>query len=407
MAIRGVYSEDEKKMLAEWKKLIDKGGYWLADNITPETPYNQNMRVITKEVIASWAGNSGDHNPLFWDENYAQSTRWGGIIAPPFFLTAICHVGRPKQELIVPPSVGERSEILGGNKWQLFKPVHPGDVLRVWAGQYPIVDRTRADGRGLHMFDHTGVFKFYNQKDELVAQITGTLFIMVRPPEQKAEQEKVASFPGFTDYKYTEKELEAIAGMHDAEVRRGKNPRFWEDVNVGDELQPVAQGPITLWDSLVSNIGHVFVTSSVVHHTWEYGKKNPGFPVSDIATRFVKDPETNVSYFQCEHHHQDHVAHLLGKPMAFLYHAEFEHTSSRLINNWMGDDGWITSYEGRDAMIVPQRDTLFGRGKVVKKYIEDGEHLIDIGVGVEDIRGFTGHHAAVTVKLLSREQTKI
>jgi acyl dehydratase len=403
MAIRGVYSEGEKKMLADWKKLVDKGGYWLADQITPETPFCVSFRNITKEVIAGWASNSGDHNPLFWDENYARSTKWGGIIASPFFLTAICHVGRPKQELVVPPELGERSEILGGNRWKLYKPVRPGDTLRVYAGQNPIVDRTRADGKGLRMFDHTGYFKFFNQKDELIAEITGTLFIMIRPPDQKAEQEKVASFPGFTDYKYSEKELKAIAGMHDAEVRRGKSPRFWEDVNVGDELQPVAQGPITLWDSLVSNIGHVFVNPSVVHHTWEYGKKNPGFPVDPIATRFVKDPETNVSYFQCEHHHTDHVAHLLGKPMAFGYHAEFEHTLSRCLCNWMGDDGFVTAYEGRDAMIVPQRDTLFGRGKVVKKYIENGDHLVDIGACVEDIRGFIGHHAAVTIKLPSRE----
>ena len=44
---------------------------------------------------------------------------------------------------------------------------------------------------------------------------------------------------------YTEKELEEIYAAQDREEIRGANPRFWEDVKVGDELTPVVRGPIT------------------------------------------------------------------------------------------------------------------------------------------------------------------
>ena len=37
---------------------------------------------------------------------------------------------------------------------------------------------------------------------------------------------------------YTKKEIEEIYNAQDAEEIRGANPRYWEDVKVGDELEP-------------------------------------------------------------------------------------------------------------------------------------------------------------------------
>jgi len=47
------------------------------------------------------------------------------------------------------------------------------------------------------------------------------------------------------EYKYTNEELDFIEKVHDAESIRGATIRWWEDVRVGDELQPVVNGPLT------------------------------------------------------------------------------------------------------------------------------------------------------------------
>jgi len=43
---------------------------------------------------------------------------------------------------------------------------------------------------------------------------------------------------------YSEAELKEIYAAQDREEIRGANPRYWEDVKVGDELTPVVRGPV-------------------------------------------------------------------------------------------------------------------------------------------------------------------
>ena len=45
--------------------------------------------VATKDAIRHFCNGIGDPNPLWRDQNYAQNTMYGEIIAPPFFLNAI------------------------------------------------------------------------------------------------------------------------------------------------------------------------------------------------------------------------------------------------------------------------------------------------------------------------------
>ena len=46
----------------------------------PESePYNQ-------WSVTRYLASVGDDNPLYWDEQYAAGTRWGGVIAPPRML---------------------------------------------------------------------------------------------------------------------------------------------------------------------------------------------------------------------------------------------------------------------------------------------------------------------------------
>ncbi len=140
----------------------------------------------------------------------------------------------------------------------------------------------------------------------------------------------------------------------------------------------------------------LFRDPSRLKHTWETRRERP--------ESVVVDPVTGVAYAGIEHNHVDRVAQLAGKPMAFHYGAESEHTVSRLITHWMGDDGFLKMYDCQDRMIVPQRDTIFGKGRVVKKYVENGEHLVDLAIWVESIRGCIVHCGVATVSLPTRHK---
>ena len=82
-----------------------------------------NSRVIEAGAIRRFVEALGDANPLYTDPEYARRTRWGGIIAPPTFLCTI-------QAPLPFPDLGfGRVNLNGGNSYDWYRPVRPGDVI--------------------------------------------------------------------------------------------------------------------------------------------------------------------------------------------------------------------------------------------------------------------------------------
>ncbi|MGA2516167.1 MAG: MaoC family dehydratase N-terminal domain-containing protein [Thermodesulfobacteriota bacterium] len=391
MATRGVYSEEELKMLEQWK-LDEQNVGWLGDDPIPEQiTYPVFHRVATRDLILNMANGIQDPNHLWRDENYARRTRWGAIIAPPYFEHCITHMGRIPPN--VPPAVGTATHVAAGIHWEFYKPIRLGDSFRVWCGQSACEDKTRRDGKGPRMFLITHELKHFNQKDEIVCTRSDRILTMIIPPAEKGKE------PGFIEtmlkmeeYRYTQQELDFIERVHDEEVIRGDQIRWWEDVNVDDELQPVVNGPTTFWDQLIEIAG----LGINVLDMRRVRKLTPQ------AT--VLDPETGVWHKTIERHLVDKTARLLGDPQAIMIGTMMEHTLGRLITNWMGDDGFLKMTDFQNRTSVPMGDTVFGRGRVIKKYVqEDGEHVVVLACWLEGIRGFIHTMGTAKVGLLSRE----
>ena len=49
----------------------------------------------------------------------------------------------------------------------------------------------------------------------------------------------------FDDYGYTLQELDYLSEVFEDEKPRGAEIRYWEDVNVGDEMGTITDGPTT------------------------------------------------------------------------------------------------------------------------------------------------------------------
>lgn len=87
---------------AEWNKLVDEHVAELNKRkdaiiipppthmlIESEYQQSQNHQFVTEDLIRHFAYAVGDPNPLWRDPAYARSTRWGGIIAPPFLIVVL------------------------------------------------------------------------------------------------------------------------------------------------------------------------------------------------------------------------------------------------------------------------------------------------------------------------------
>ena len=108
--------------------MIEARGVW-GDETTSHPVTESDIR---KWAIATYWPDKPP--PVYWDEEYARGTKWGGIIAPRDFNPFAWPVDRPPG----PPSAGARpgqtpkkgeNVLNGGQADTWFAPIRPGDVM--------------------------------------------------------------------------------------------------------------------------------------------------------------------------------------------------------------------------------------------------------------------------------------
>ena len=73
-----------------------------------------------------------------------------------------------------------------------------------------------------------------------------------------------------------------------------------------------------------------------------------------------------------------------------------------MLTLWIGDSGFIRKMDTQYRGLNLKGDTLTTRGKVTRKYVEDGEHLLDLDVWVENQGGENTCPGHATVQLPRR-----
>jgi len=382
MAIRGVYSDDEEKLLAEFEKNADTRVGWVKPG--------RSGAVATAEAIKSSGMTADPWNPLWHVEQYGIATRWGSIIANPWYAETF----KPNERLPdVPSWVGFRMFYLLGNDNELFRPIRPGDTIRAWARRPTLTDATSLDGKGPRIFHYIDVdADLINQRDEVVCTYKQWVYLLYLDKQP----DPPIMIP---EYGYTAEELDYIHKLVEEEEIRGAKIRYWEDVNVGDEPKPVVLGPTNL--DLTQSFGTPDYNEVPPRKLRKYIKEN----YAPIASPYVKDSVTGLFYTHVfGRHGSDRAAQFEGEPHAFLFARTVRNSMTRLVTNWIGDDGFIRKYKWRHIYRTPNGDCLINRGKVVKKYIENGEHLVDLKVWTDDMRGNVTEVSYATVKLVSKNE---
>ncbi len=133
---------------------------------------------VTKRDVRRFAQAIGETNPLCFDEEYAKSTSYGGIIAPPLFCQMFTFEDVPPDRL---PSDGSPTEIdvpipahrtVGGaSSYEIFQRVRPGDCITVRSTVKDVFTKEGHSGRLYFVVVET---EFTNQRAESVAKETAT-----------------------------------------------------------------------------------------------------------------------------------------------------------------------------------------------------------------------------------------
>ena len=343
--------------------------------------YNQ---TATVDNIRNWSHGCGDDNPLFCDPEYAQGTRWGGVIAPGMMIGS---GNSPMKGDPTPDHIKKLRKSLfrgihvfvSGSKWDFYRPMRPGDTIYSYNGDETCeVKNSEFGGRSVICVRKDVKV---NQNAEVVA-----VYRILRILTERKTAKKKGKYSQIEPATYTDEDIAAIDAVYEQEQVRGGEARIWDDVNVGDDLGKMAKGPLTVTDVICfhsGGYGFVPYAPTVGRMAYKnrkriapfYVKNEQGIP--DVAQRLHWDPLW---------------AQAIGNPMAYDYGVMRENYLFHYLQDWAGDEGIITHVHDEIRKFNYMGDTQFITGEVVGKREENGQALIDVSVQ------FVNQREEVTVK---------
>lgn len=374
---RQVTDEDIERMRAR-----------IGTEVPIQDPYN---RVATLDAIRHYAYGIGDDNPLFCDETYAQKTRWGGVIAPSYFVETM-GISRVKE---IPREARERSRgaLSGVHSWysgdsvEFFLPVHAGDRMTVRAYIADVaVKGSEFAGRTVHTSRR---YEWVNQRGQLVA-IADRLYVAGGREKTSGERKKYAQI---SRQSYTEEEIRRIEEEYERECARRATPLYWEDVEVGQDVPSLVKGPLTISDIIAFDMGRGSPYIRAHRRAYLYRKRHPAaYPIDEFG---VPDVVERV-------HWTEALARKTGNPAPYDYGAQRFAWLCQLMTNWMGDDGFLRRFRIELRQFNYVGDTTWCKGKVVEKLEDNSQHLVRCEVWCQDQRGRVTAQGETLVALPSR-----
>jgi acyl dehydratase len=364
------------EMLAEMRALI---GTELRTDLSVNNEY------ATRHAILRFTEGIGDGNPLWTDPAYADASVHGGLIAPPSFIFAC----------LGSVQVGWRG--LGGfhaeTKIRFHKTIREGDRIkaRVIFDGFDGPDPSSFAGRRIKDYLRQ---EYINQDGDIVATFICSRVRFERTEAQGRAESRQVTIP----HPWTDEELARIEADVLAEQPRGAEPRFWEDVQVGDEMDVITKGPMGLTDFIA------FVASGAA--------PIPRLAAHGVALRryhkhprwAFRDPETHALEPVYSVHYNDYAARLQGAQAAYDVGVQRTCWQIHSLTNWMGDHGRLKTADSQYRAHVYLSDVVRLGGRVTDKSIDDdGDHLVQLETWAINERDKNVMPGVATIALPTRD----
>ena len=225
---------------------------------------------------------------------------------------------------------------------------------------------TRFAGRAIQQIYHA---EFRNQDGRLIAEGDSWCFRIERDTARELGT-KYDEVKAREPRMYTEEELERIWTLYREEQVRGAEPRYVEDVQVGDEIPPIVKGPMTAtgFIAYAQGWGGLYIRANKL--AWKQLEKHPGLGLPNAMG--IPDVPERV-------HWENDLATDVGTPAAYDYGPERCSWLTHHVTNWMGDTGFLVEHRSQIRRHNPIGDWMVVRGKVTAiTKGPDGAPLVEI-----------------------------
>jgi acyl dehydratase len=324
---------------------------------------------------------------LWCDPEYAATTSYGDIIAPPSFIFACSR--------IISGYVGGMPGIhamFAGCDFTWMKPLRRNAQISTEAYLKDLVEHeTRFAGRSVQQIYHVDFF------DETGDQLASTDSWCFRTDRDIA-RESGSKYDSLKDKPLrvcSDEELERHNELYAAERIRGATPRFYEDIEVGEQLPTMAKGPMTVTGFIcyAQGWGGLYIRANKL--AWQMQSRHPA---TGIKNRFgIPDCPERV-------HWEEEFAHKVGAPGAYDYGPERCSWMAHAITNWIGDDAMLTHLYTEIRRHNPAGDLLRIDGRVVAKREEGGRKLVDFELEALNQDGELSCRGTATASLPSKSK---
>ena len=361
----------------------------------PQPPY---YTCPTHDTFRNVAIAYGDDNPLRCDPSYGAKSRWEAAIASPVLVGGDTLIGEDEVPVVAP----EHRDLMKGDPLRGVHAFYSASAREWWAPLYAekriwrrnalvaVLDKpSEFAGRAIHEWT-AQVFQ-----EEGGPVLSGQYRLMVRTEREKARERKKNDDVELAAY--TDDQIDEIEAQYARERPRGAEPRWWEDVNEGDEVDPMVKGPLTVTDMVCWHAGMGMGL---------YGVKplRLGYQARQRVPRFFHRDPQNVPDVMQRVHWDPEFARRAGNPTTYDYGRMRETWLIHLCTDWMGDDAWLWKLECEFRKFNYVGDTQWLRGRVTRKYLADGDRpAVDLEIGATNQREELTTPGRASILLPSRE----
>ena len=333
--------DDNRDVADEFGRLTTGGIEKFREKIGLDWPYSRWTtwnEEASRDGIRHYANGFGDDNPLWCDPEYAQGSRWSGIIAPPGFLEGAGLTPRVPRR---PEDRGRGQGALAGvhlfwagDHTTYFNPVREGD--RLWVRRFYVdIKEKEASSFGGRSAVSVRRRVYWNDRGELIAIWDADFVHTERDTAARRSKERRRS----TETKiYTAEELASVDEHYAREAIRGAEPRYVEDVQVGEEFLPRFRGPLITGDVIAWLQGNG--RSEIYPYRLNYKNRQRIGGFYSLNSFGAWDSAMRV-------HWDDEYAQSVGARRAYDYGMLRNAWIMQMITDWMGDDAILVKVDDR------------------------------------------------------------
>jgi len=353
-------------------RLRDRTG----DVIDEPEPY---VHEATLDTIRHWAHGIGCDDPRYTDPDHGD----GPLEAPPTFLYATSR--------IVSGYVGGLPGVhamYAGTDWEWHEPVTRGTRVHAESWLSDLIERdTDFAGRSIQQVYTT---EFRDDDGTLLATADSWCF---RTERDTAAQRGKYDEDGAGRATWDEDDIERFAAHYRDEQPRS-DPRYVESVEVGDELDTLLKGPMSVTNVIAFDQGWGGLYIHAHRRLFEQFDDHPALAIPNDDG--VPEPPEKV-------HWDEAFAAQVGVPGAYDYGPERVSWLGHVVHHWMGDTGQLRSLHGEVRHHDVMGDVTWCSGEVVDKRRDGDDHLVSVELHAENQDGELTARGTATVALPSRE----